>query len=45
MEYTDIRYSDILTCIDSVGVPEAGELGGRMVSKWIVWGERLTMLT
>jgi len=37
MEYTDIRYSDITTCIDSVSA-RAAQTGGRMVSKWIVWG-------
>jgi len=99
MEYTDIRYSDIPTCIDSVRpeqhnwrtdgspnelceesslmlhikhpietqltpcdgihwhqgtvtyylywclwVPEAGELGDGMVSKWIVWGRAVSCL-
>jgi len=35
MEYTDIRYMDITTCIDSVSA-RAGELGDGLVSKWIV---------
>jgi len=43
MEYTHIRYSDITTCIDSVSA-RAGETGGRMVSKWIVWGRAVSCL-
>jgi len=43
MEYTHIRYSDITTCIDSVSA-RAAQLGGRMVSKWIVWGRAVSCL-
>jgi len=43
MEYTDIRYSDITTCIDSVSA-RAAQTGGRMVSKWIVWGRAVSCL-
>jgi len=32
------QYSDITTCIDSVSAEHT--TGGRMVSKWIVWGEQ-----
>jgi len=39
MEYTDIRYSDITTCIDSVSA-RAAQLEDGCVSKWIVWGEQ-----
>jgi len=37
MEYTDIRYSDITTCIDSVSARAAHWRTD--VSKWIVWGD------
>jgi len=37
------QYSDITTCIDSVSA-RAGETGGRMVSKWIVWGRAVSCL-
>jgi len=43
MEYTDIRYSDITTCIDSVSA-RGSTTGGRMVSKWIVWGRAVSCL-
>jgi len=41
--YTDIRYSDITTCIDSVRC-QSSTTGGRMVSKWIVWGRAVSCL-
>jgi len=43
MEYTHIRYSDITTCIDSVSA-QSSTTGGRMVSKWIVWGRAVSCL-
>jgi len=39
MEYTDIRYSDI-TNVYWFCECQSSTTGGRMVSKWIVWGEQ-----
>jgi len=39
MEYTDIRYSDITTCIDSVSA-RAGELGDRWSPNELCGGEQ-----
>jgi len=36
---TDIRYSDITTCV-LICECQSSTTGGRMVSKWIVWGEQ-----
>jgi len=44
MEYTDIRYSDITTCIDSVSA-RAAQRGGRMVVQMNCVGESSLMLT
>jgi len=42
MEYTDIRYSDITTCIDSVSARAAQLEDGWF--QWIVWGRAVSCL-